>query len=302
MDGLTIDSTVGGFKVSEFSNSIINQQNTFYCQDPATNRILKWFNNGPNVYSGHTNVLNSEQFNMSKWSQEVKKFNTNSYTILSGSSLEISIESTFIYVNIGWPNGTIETKKLTELFLSGTYKLDTNITQGINFIGEYDTLIEQRYLLKDFLILNLGQVFLGKVKIINSSPYDITYSILECSAFDNVTEVPEIINSIIYWGTTLKTDTFISDDIINLASKERLRTIVKDGVREILVNANEYSLIAFPQSWGNINLKVDGYNLVTSNNSPYTTTVVNPANNQPILYNVWRSEHTNLGLISIVTS
>ena len=301
-DGLPIDSAVSGFKVSEFSEATINLQNTFCCQDPLSKRILKWFNNGPNVYYGPTNILNSMPFNLGKWSQEVKKFNSNSYTILSGTSLEIPIESTFLFVKICWPNGATETKKLTELFLSGTYKLDANIVQGIEFTGEYDTLIEQRYLLKDFLILNLGQIFLGKVKLINTSPYDITYSILECSAFDIVAEVPQVVTSTIYWGTTLKLDSFTSDDIVNLESKEKVQTVAKSGVREVTAGSGQYILIAFPQDWGVIDLKVDGYDLVVSDSSPYTVNVINPANGVARLYNVWRSEHPNLGLTSITTA
>lgn len=187
-DGLPIDSAVSGFKVSEFSEATINLQNSFCCQDPISSRILRWFNNGPSVYYGPNNILNSAPFNMSKWVQDVKKFNSNSYSVLAGTTLEIPVESTFLYVKICWPNGAIETKKLAELFLSGSYKLDPNQTEGLTFIGDYENLMEQNYLLKDFLILNLSQIFLGKVKIVNSSPYNITFSILECSSFEAFVE------------------------------------------------------------------------------------------------------------------
>jgi len=304
-DGLPIDAAVSGFKVSEFSESTLNLQNTFCCQDPSTKRILKWFNNGAQVYYGANNILNSAPFNLGKWKQDVKKSNSNTYTVLSGTTLELPFESTFLFVKICWPNSAIDYKKIVEVILEGTYLLDENIVSSIDFEKDYTTPIELKYLLKDFLIFNLGQVFTGKVKINNTSPYDITYSILECSSYD-LTEVPaplppDVVTTTIYWGTTLKTDSYNANDVLNLESKEKVKTIDKIGTREIDAGPGEYIMLAFPQDWGNIAMKVEGFDLVVSDDSPYAINVINPATGVARMYNVWRSEHPNIGLTYVQT-
>lgn len=304
-DNLHIDSTVGGFKVSEFSESTLKLQNNFCHQDQFSKRYLKWFNNGPNVYLGSNNILNSMPFNLGKWSQEVKKFNSNTYTILSGNSIEFPVECSFIYIKVCWPNNSIESKKITEVFLEGSYSINNESLGDVILTREYDSPTQQKYLLKDFIILNLAQLFTGKVKLINNSPYNITYSVLECANFDikdSTNPEPEPINFYtIYWGTTSKSELYESSDIVNLQSREKLKNINKLGNRETDAGVGEYLLYAFPQEWGLINFKVDGFSLVVSEDSPYLVNVTNPATGIQTPYNVWRSKHSNLGLTNVNT-
>jgi len=102
----------------------------------------------------------------------------------------------------------------------------------------------------------------------------------------------------LYYGITLKTDTFTEADIENLANSE----VTNDNTQtwdSVTAGVGEYLLFAFPTRLGIVTFYVGGFE--GGFEDPETVSVTN-VNGYSEDYYVWRSTNSNLGATVVVTS
>lgn len=102
----------------------------------------------------------------------------------------------------------------------------------------------------------------------------------------------------LYYGITLKTDTFTEADIEGLANSE----VTNDNTQtwdSVTAGVGEYLLFAFPTRLGTVTFYVGGFE--GGFEDPETVSVTN-VNGYPEDYYVWRSTNSNLGATVVVTS
>jgi hypothetical protein len=102
----------------------------------------------------------------------------------------------------------------------------------------------------------------------------------------------------LYYGKTVKEDTFLEADVEGLANS----TISNDNTQtwaSITTGAGEYMLFAFPTRLGSVTFWVGGF--AGGFNAPETVAVTN-VNGYTENYYVWRSENPNLGAVVVTTT
>ncbi len=156
-----------------------------------------------------------------------------------------------------------------------------------------------------FLFNSISCAFSGHayVSVVNSAGYTENYKVyasnlpnLGNSSLVTTTSVASI--NPLYYGVTSKTDTFTEADVEGLANSE----ITNDNTQTwdaVNSGVGEYLLFAFPKRLGTITFWVGGFE--GGFEDPETVSITN-SNGWTEDYYVWRSENSNLGSTTVVTT
>jgi len=141
------------------------------------------------------------------------------------------------------------------------------------------------------------------VSITNAAGFTEDYDVYACEVANlgSATLITSTGNSTInplYYGKTVKTDTFLEADVEGLANSE----VTNDNTQtwdSVTTGSGEYMLFAFPKRLGTVSFWVGGFE--GGFESPETVSVTN-ANGFTEDYYVWRSTNSNLGATVVETT
>jgi hypothetical protein len=167
---------------SKFSQSFLNLQKGFCCDDSNKDKLIRWIGCTPGIYKGAQTVFSSSDIGLCSWFQAVESYAFDTRVLEAGDVVEVGVDAEFLMIRVKWPsaktNGDplLESEKVLEL---GVNAQAGYVGMTVPFPIGVPSPVDYRYLvLKDLFIANAKSLYTPTIKLNNVSAYEVTVGIL----------------------------------------------------------------------------------------------------------------------------
>jgi hypothetical protein len=179
METISIDGTTG-YTTSSFSQTFLDLQSTFCCNDKDIRKLIRWVGCKPSVFQSNVTLFTANDLALCSWFQEVTTYNFGTISIPSGSTASVdftNLNPTYLLLKSAWPKNALESKKLLEI---ATQEQQGYVGSTIPFvIGGTGSTGEYQYkIIKDLYHINSNSELTGRILFNNISPYTVSVSVL----------------------------------------------------------------------------------------------------------------------------
>lgn len=179
METISIDGT-SGYSTNHFSQSTLDLQSTFCCNDKDTRKLIRWVGCKPSVFQSNVTLFTANDLSLCSWFQSVSTYNFGTVSLTTGATGAIdftNLNPKFVLLKASWPTDSLESYKLLEI---GTQEQQGYVGSTIPFVigGTGATGGYQYSIVKDLYMINTNSELTGTIKFNNISPYTVSVSVL----------------------------------------------------------------------------------------------------------------------------